>query len=318
MTTNRRSGDSKLGVFFVILAGIGVAGFLWKGGLETLKKQFAAPAAPQQQQQDRPPASAPVAEAKPNVATPAVAERKPVEDSSEVGIGQPAVVGDVAVTVVGTGVDHVRLRSHAGDSQSPDAFLVVRLEIRNKNLRRKLEYQSFAHQLLGYLKPKLSDDAGKQYQEAFFPQAKIADQVSGAVGQPIIEDLYADKPLNDVLVFERPADSAKLLHLELPARNVGGEGNLHFRFAYDATQVPPPVAAKETKDAKEPAKDEAESSDTRRSTQDDADRYLRLTKVLIQDGKTDKASERLKYLIDKYPNTETAKEAKKLLDSLKK
>ena len=36
--------------------------------------------------------------------------------------------------------------------------------------------------------------------------------------------------LDDVLVFERPTDSAKFIHLELPASNFGGSGTIRFEI----------------------------------------------------------------------------------------
>ena len=44
---------------------------------------------------------------------------------------------------------------------------------------------------------------------------------------------------------------------------------------------------------------------------------LELIKALVKDGKTERAKERLRELIQAYPNTKAAEEAKKLLDDLK-
>jgi hypothetical protein len=41
---------------------------------------------------------------------------------------------------------------------------------------------------------------------------------------------YSDKPVTDVLVFERPVPAAKVLFLELPGENVGGNGLARFRI----------------------------------------------------------------------------------------
>jgi FimV-like protein len=78
-----------------------------------------------------------------------------------------------------------------------------------------------------------------------------------------------------------------------------------------------------TKD-KTVAKDPPEKKDTPKTdapaggdAEKDAGSKLELIRMLIDSGKKDKAKERLSELIEKYPDTKAAKEAKELLEKLK-
>jgi hypothetical protein len=325
-----RSEFGGCGAVFGILVLLGIAAFVWRGELGLFQKP--APKEPQQQAARQAQGPPPATDEKPAQAPGTAAEVSPKEVVSEIPMGQPALLGDVIVTVTGTAIERVRVRSSDGESQSPEPLFLIRLEVRNKNQTRQIRYDAWANQTLGFLKPKLSDDAGNQYQERSFAPARVVGQISGVAGTPIVESVSAEKPATDILVFEPPSNTARKLRLELPAQNVGGEGMVAFGIPFTP---PPPLSAKEQadKEAREKvetqkmrkqeqekrAKEEAEgAADEKQKAEAAAKSHLGFTKVLISDGKTDKAKDRLKYVIDKYPNTEAAKEAKKLLDSLKK
>jgi hypothetical protein len=50
------------------------------------------------------------------------------------------------------------------------------------------------------------------------------------------ESIYYNKPITDVLVFERPIDTFEYLELELPAQNFGSQGLLRFRIPKNMVQ----------------------------------------------------------------------------------
>jgi TolA-binding protein len=76
----------------------------------------------------------------------------------------------------------------------------------------------------------------------------------------------------------------------------------------DKTVAKDPPEKKDTPKAEPPAGGDAEK---------DAASKLELIRMLIDSGKKEKAKERLMELVEKYPDTKAAKEAKELLDKLK-
>ncbi|QVL32350.1 DUF308 domain-containing protein [Telmatocola sphagniphila] len=91
-----------------------------------------------------------------------------------------------------------------GRSQVPskDDLLEVRLEITNSDPNKKRTYEQWPGSIFNA--PKLEDDKGNRYQQVRFSFGlEVEGQTSGS------EPIYSDKPLTEVLVFEKPVPGAK-------------------------------------------------------------------------------------------------------------
>jgi hypothetical protein len=74
------------------------------------------------------------------------------------------------------------------------------------------------------LTPTLTDNFGNGYKQVNFGLGSRVD------GQVHSESIYPGKAISDLLVFEKPLDTAQYLLLELPAKNFGGQGRLRFKI----------------------------------------------------------------------------------------
>jgi TolA-binding protein len=78
---------------------------------------------------------------------------------------------------------------------------------------------------------------------------------------------------------------------------------------------PTKTKPKKEEDAEE-AKPEAKSEEKPDKTEEEAARKLKFAKMFERDGLLDKAKEKYKEIVKKYPDTKAAKDAKKLLEKL--
>jgi hypothetical protein len=258
----------------------------------------------------------PVADAVPPADAPPVeAAAKPPAKAAPAGKWLDANRGDlyrsppITVEVTGYGVGHVSVDWLGQDVRSDDEFLKIRVEVRNINPTRKIDFEGWSHAILNA--PRLTDDLGNRYEPARFKTgATIPGQVSSAT-------LYTGKEVTDLLVFQRPVPAATRLYLELPPDNVGTTEPIRFTFIAklppDPPRAPTPKGSGKGVAKTAPAESpKAEPPDPEKI----AAAKLELIRRLVRDGNTGRARDRLQQLIADYPGTKAADDAKKLLAGL--
>ncbi len=134
--------------------------------------------------------------------------------------------GDVEVRITSAEIGRPRLigRSTGIAARPQKDYLILRLELLNRNKTKKLEYNSWNARGAGV---SLVDNLRNSYRmRSFLPLgAEINGQVEGGRGS-----LYPEQVTEDVLVFEKPVDAAAWLRLELPAAAFAEPGTLKFEI----------------------------------------------------------------------------------------
>jgi len=140
--------------------------------------------------------------------------------------------GDVQVQVKGLTVGKVSLKDMFGETlESVDEVLALTLVISNMSAGKKIDFSTWRGADFSFRRDfgSLTDDKENVYRRINFGLGRKP------VGGADSESIYPGKTITDVLVFEKPVDAAKWLHLELPAGNFGGEGMI--RFEVPATMI---------------------------------------------------------------------------------
>lgn len=144
-----------------------------------------------------------------------------------------ATAGPVSVRVVSTRIDRPRLESPRGTTVPKTDYLItdyliVDLELTNNDPAKKAVHSGWGGRAAAAHGVSLRDNHGNRYKPGAFPGRAIKGQQSNV-------SLYADEPVHDILVFERPVEAAEYLRLTLPASAVeqGGKGMLRFQIPTD-------------------------------------------------------------------------------------
>lgn len=135
--------------------------------------------------------------------------------------------GNVQVQVKALKVGKVPLKDMFGDSQmSADDLLIITLDISNISTGKKINFSTWQGEDFNFGRDfaSLSDDNANIYKRIDFGATL---KPVGAVDK---ESIYPGKAITDLLVFEKPVDTVKWLHLELPAENFGGDGMIRFEI----------------------------------------------------------------------------------------
>ena len=143
---------------------------------------------------------------------------------------QVVQLGDMRVAIERISVGSVPLKqkyiASGGTTGANEAYLVVTVSMTNTSSNRKLSYKTWEGEQfdLGRNYATAMDDAGNVYKRVNFGTMAVDGQISDE------QSIYPGASLEDVLVFEKPVYSAKFIHLELPAGNFGGEGEIRFNI----------------------------------------------------------------------------------------
>ncbi|MFH0772616.1 MAG: hypothetical protein V1933_08365 [Candidatus Omnitrophota bacterium] len=135
--------------------------------------------------------------------------------------------GDVQVQIKVLKVGKALLKDIFGDSQeSTDDLLVITLDISNISTGKKINFSTWQGEDFNFGRDfaSLTDDNSNVYKRINF------GPTSRPVGGVDKESIYPGKVVTDLLVFEKPVDTVKWLHLELPAENFGGDGMIRFEI----------------------------------------------------------------------------------------
>jgi len=141
-------------------------------------------------------------------------------------------LGDVEVQITGLKVGKVAVKDLFGtDKQSTDDLLTISVEVSNTSTGKKIDFRSWQAERMEFdgVFAALTDNNENTYKRINFG---AGTKISGSVGD---DSIYPGKSVTDILVFEKPVDTAKLFHLELPGKNFNSEGIL--RFEIPATMI---------------------------------------------------------------------------------
>jgi len=136
-------------------------------------------------------------------------------------------LGDVQIQVRSAKVGNVAVKDMFGaEKQSNDELMAITVEVSNLSTGKKIDFSTWQGETMGFdaAFASLSDDNENTYKRINFGAAA---KVIGSVDN---ESIYPGKTVADILVFEKPEDTVKWLHLELPAKNFKGEGVIRFQI----------------------------------------------------------------------------------------
>lgn len=138
--------------------------------------------------------------------------------------------GNAKVQVKGLRIGKVEFRNKFGDNRlSEDNLLIITLAVANVSKNKKIDFSTWqnARYSFGEDVAALTDDNGNVYKRINF------GTLSWLVGGVIMESIYPGESINDLLIFEKPVDAFKWLHLELPAKNLNEAGTIRFEIPSD-------------------------------------------------------------------------------------
>jgi hypothetical protein len=150
----------------------------------------------------------------------------PPPTTERVPISRPAVAGTVRVSIKKVTIGQVPMKEADGSTRYTDEpRLMVALRIENLNDRRGFEYASWVPDLeTAPSVGKLTDDTGAECKRVTLGFGNnVKDRSAYAAVAP-------GGTLNDVLVFEVPAATARHLDLDLPGANCKVKGAFRFRI----------------------------------------------------------------------------------------
>ena len=137
---------------------------------------------------------------------------------------QKATAGPVTVRILSVAVGKPRILRNTGSTATPkDDYLIVTLELANSDPKKKVGHSGWSRAPIAQ-RVVLNDNLGNPYQLETFSRSGTIE------GQKTDTSLYADDPVLDILVFERPVDAAEHLRLELPASTFGEDKVLRFQI----------------------------------------------------------------------------------------
>ncbi len=136
-------------------------------------------------------------------------------------VGSLVPRGAVSIAVRSVAVGKVEILDIIGrPTTSVDDYLLVAVRLETFDKTKKFEYESWRQAGTA----KLIDNFGTRYKLISFG---FGDTMVGATTRAT---LYADKPINDIIVFQKPVPAAKHLTLELSCSNFEGKGAILFRI----------------------------------------------------------------------------------------
>ena len=203
-----------------ILCGVAMYFAIFGGHTETVDPPDSLPdniAAPTP---TAPPVAPPVA---PPITPPVAPPITPPVAQPKLAIGMAHQWDDRTLKLVAMKVDNVTLKSVTGDSRSQDKFLMITIEASNTSATpgRNITYTTLRGETSATARTyaSLSDSTGKFYNRVDFgpntyPTGSVAKSVTIPPGRAI----------GDILLFERPDQSAGPYRLDLPLGNLGGVG----------------------------------------------------------------------------------------------
>jgi hypothetical protein len=159
-------------------------------------------------------------------ATTPQSESSSVEDSWS---KSPTVMqGDIKVTMSEMRAGQATL---GGMRITRQRFLYVNIVVQNLSTTKKIDFKTWRSSELGFedSPATLADNFGNKYKQQSPPRV--------FEGHDDEKSLYPNDKFSDVLYFEAPVQNIQWLHLELPAKNFGGEGMIRFEVAIKNIEI---------------------------------------------------------------------------------
>jgi hypothetical protein len=147
----------------------------------------------------------------------------PVEWATAPGEAQTLGHATVEVTDVSVGRAKLKVIAFGGDQEreTDEQYLIVRVRVSTASPARKVDYRSWGD-VFGSAEAR--DDAGNEYDRGAFGFGATP------VGRTVSGTAVREKPVEDVLFFDRPVDTARRIDLTLPGSGVRQPGSFHFRI----------------------------------------------------------------------------------------
>lgn len=148
----------------------------------------------------------------------------------------PVQQGDIQLQFVSAEVGNIEIkRTHSSRgrvSHSENELLAIHVEITNLSETKKIDYRTWAGGDISFGGDfaTLQDEYGNTYKRIRFGLGSMP------VGRVRNASIRPGEPVTDILVFERPIDAAKMLRLELSAKNFGGEGMMRIEIPIDRVE----------------------------------------------------------------------------------
>jgi HEAT repeat protein len=141
-------------------------------------------------------------------------------------------VNGVRIKLTKAEIDVVKFHI-ASEFVSDEKHLRLWIRIENTSRSRKLDFKGWGTRrfLEEVPAPTLSDNVGNTYRRVNFGAgAEVEGQVQSVT-------IYPGQVITDLVVFERPVAKCDLLHLKLPAENLGGSGPIRLQIRASDVRV---------------------------------------------------------------------------------
>ncbi len=135
----------------------------------------------------------------------------------------PSRRGDVEVKILSVTKGYPVFSRKLKSQSPPEKCLLLTVQLRNMDSARKVEYRSWSGRGAMRGRLRLTDNMKNTYRAKDFGRAIVKGQFTS-------KSIYADEPIEDLLIFERPVGRAEYLLLELPAAAFGQPGALYFKI----------------------------------------------------------------------------------------
>jgi hypothetical protein len=111
-------------------------------------------------------------------------------------------------------------------------FFTIHVVVSNLSKTKKIDFTTWRGKDFSVRDyATLSDDNGNEYKRMNFGFKAIKKYgFQGAQNYENEASIYPQESFEDLLVFEKPVENRKWLHLELPASNFGGSGMIRFEI----------------------------------------------------------------------------------------
>jgi hypothetical protein len=133
--------------------------------------------------------------------------------------------------VQGLSIGRVYYKDAMGQPQiTEQPYLIAAISIKNLSSTKKIDFETWRGNELGIGSANLTDDNQNNYKRMDLTPAMsfgIGDSYSDS------DSIYPQTSFDDRIVFEKPIQNIKWLHLELPAANFGGTGMIRFEISKD-------------------------------------------------------------------------------------
>jgi hypothetical protein len=134
--------------------------------------------------------------------------------------------GDIQIAVKDIGIGPVLLSKITGGFEPTEDYLRIQLSVGNTSSTKKYDFHTWRGSTISTSRDyaTLTDNNGNIYKIITFGFAQAIYNTRDE------SSIYPQQGFTDLVVFEKPVDGIKWIHLELPAANFGGSGMIRFEI----------------------------------------------------------------------------------------